>query len=96
MLNHDKYWNWEVKRGDKVYYVEEDQQDRIRVIWTDKGGYFRKGQVYEVLFPQATPSGIVVKNPSTNDRLWGEHSWFVSENEWKSTQRTELINKMLL
>jgi hypothetical protein len=86
MLNHDQYWNWEVKSGDKVYYIEED----LRITWPDKGDncgvYLRKGQVYEVLVPRAAPSGIVVKNPSTNEKIWGEHSWFVSENEWKNTK----------
>jgi hypothetical protein len=95
MLKHDKYWNWEVKRGDKIYFISEDRMDIISESWSSERGQFKKGQEYEVVTPQATPNGIIVKNCSTNEHLWGEHSWFISENDWKNEKRTKLINKML-
>ncbi len=89
MLKHDKYWNWEVKCGDKVYFVNEDRMDYIKERYSDRGGWFKKDQVYEVIVPQGTPNGILVKDISTNKELWGEHSWFVVEREWKNNNKKD-------
>lgn len=77
MLEHDRVWNWNVKRGDKV-----------RCDVTEKGRFGNEyekanlieGEEYEVVYPQGTPSGICVKNIKTNEEIWGEHAWFTKIN----------------
>jgi len=69
MLKHDKYWNWDVKKGDKVICNVEGKDGLII------------GEEYEVVIPQCTPSGIYVKNCLTNEQIHGEHSWFDDINK---------------
>jgi len=72
MLEHDKYWNWSVKKGDKVRSdvtrdgLNDDKFGKISLI---------EGEEYEIVVPQGTPNGICVKN-SNNQKIWGEHDWF--------------------
>jgi len=49
MLKHDQYWNWNIKRGDKVRSIVNNDD-------------LKNNEIYEVIIPQSTPSGIVVKN----------------------------------
>ena len=63
MLEHDEYWNWNVKRGETI---------RCNVT---KDGLI-DGEEYEVIAPQGTPRGIVIKHLKTNEQFIGEHSWF--------------------
>lgn len=62
-LEHDEYWNWNVKRG-----------EFIRCDISENG--LIEGEEYEVVAPQGTPRGICVKYPKTDEYFVGEHSWF--------------------
>ena len=64
MLKHDKYWNWNIQKGDKVICNIEGKEG------------LNLGEEYEVVYPQGTPSGICVKN-NTNKNIWAEHRWFI-------------------
>ena len=64
MLKHDKYWNWNIQKGDKVICNIEGKEG------------LNLGEEYEVVYPQGSPSGIWVKNYHTNEQICAEHTWF--------------------
>ena len=64
MLKHDKYWNWNIHKGDKVICNVSGKTN------------LNFGEEYEVIIPQATPSGIWVRSCYTNEQIVGEHNWF--------------------
>jgi len=76
MLEHDKYWNWDVKQGEII-------------LCNTTCDSFVTGEKYEVVYPQATPHGIVVKKPKTNITMVGEHSWF-SKIDIKKDRREKI------
>jgi len=87
MLEHDEYWNWSVKSGDKVRCeVTKDGKG----FTPPYGGWqvipLIEGEEYEVVIPQGTPSGICVKN-NKNQQIWGEHNWFtkIKNDESRNT-----------
>jgi len=77
MLKHDKYWNWNVKRGDIIHCD------------TTCNGLI-EGEKYEVVIPQGTPNGIVVKKPNTNKTIVGKHSWFSKIDEIRKKKLDEI------
>jgi hypothetical protein len=64
MLKHDEYWNWSVKKGDKIVYTEKTIINE-----------FYPGEEYDVVIPQCTPRGICVQDKN-GKQLLGEHDWF--------------------
>jgi len=63
-LEHDRCWNWNVRSGE-IIRCNESHGDLI------------EDENYEVVVPQGTPNGIVVKQLwKTNRHFVGEHSWF--------------------
>jgi hypothetical protein len=78
--------------GNVHYEVIYGKDNKKGHSWTQPD--LNYGDLCQVVLPQATPTGVIVKNQKGQDvvSLW---EWFVDDTEWKNQNRTDLIDKIL-